>query len=88
MIMEKINIAELLKNAPSGIELYTPIYGVVKFGHLFDNQIVTFCKSGGTLTFDEYGRLVMSDNEDAECVLYPSKGKRDWSKFHKSQILK
>lgn len=82
------NIAEILKGYARGTKLYTPIYGEVEFYCIYDDEIITLTKAGHTLTFTHEGKLRVSDTTDAECILFPSKECRDWSKFHKSQILK
>lgn len=77
---QKINIAELLKNCPEGMELYTPLFGSCKFVKVRDNDlIVVRLENDITRTFLSDGRCY--DYPDAECLLFPSKGKRTWEGF-------
>ena len=79
--MEKINIAEILKDCPQGMELYSPIFGKCKFECIsnIENQIV-IRKNNNTYKFTEDGKYLYLDGE---CVLFPSKEQRDWSKFQR-----
>ena len=79
-----MNIAEILKYCPEGIKLYTTIWGEVTFIEVSENvcnlyPIVIYneCDHVG-LTKD--GRYLIN-KQDAECILFPSKDQRDWSKF-------
>lgn len=84
--MEKINIAEILKdkNVPEGTELYCSIFGYVKFIGVKDtgyaNMIQVDVPIKGIEVFYEDGRY-NKYYSDSECVLFPSKENRDWSKF-------
>ena len=79
-----MNIANLLKYCPKGIKLYTTIWGEVTFIEVSENvcnlyPIVIYngCYHIG-LTKD--GRYLIN-KQDSECILFPSKDQRDWSKF-------
>lgn len=83
---ENINLCEILKNCPEGTELYSSIHGKVLFsgidkldicpievitnGYDGNDSITNFAADGRYLHFCE-----------AECVLFPSKDQRDWSKW-------
>lgn len=80
------NLVEILKNAPKGLELYSPIYGRVKLEavnekiHKIYKIAITVIddKMGwGTLWFDECGRV----DPDSECCLFPSKENRNWNEW-------
>lgn len=78
-----MNIAEILKKCPKGTKLYSPVYGEVefvkvKYGESYAIHCVT--KDGALDYFTSDGRLYC-DFPDAECMLFPSKDQRDWSKF-------
>lgn len=80
-----INIAEILKDCPKGMELYSPIYGMVGLLKVDRNseysiKIVTNIDRHGSFT--PYGRLY-ENYPSAECLLFPSSEMRDWSKFFK-----
>ena len=57
-----INIAELLKDAPTGMKLYSPLFGEVEFAEVMDTDYVPIrvMKRGYGLRFDEYGRYMES----------------------------
>ena len=79
--MEKINIAELLKDCPKGIELYSPIFGEVYLDKIRPHLaiVVTTDKKQGDIK-EEFlydGRYGMN----GECMLFPSKGKITWEGF-------
>ncbi len=81
--MEKINIAELLKDCPSGMELDCTIFEDATF-----EKVRTCCSypikiiSNGCAEFlTEYGCISYKDN--AKCVIFP-KGKTTWEGFQRS----
>lgn len=82
MIMEnKINVAELLKDCPKGMELYSPLCGKCVFDRLNFGTII--CKKQNTqeITFTSKGYYMLPVSDDCECMIFPSKDQRDWSKF-------
>lgn len=72
------NIAEILENAPKGIELYSPLFGEVKFVEVgVNNDKIFIEQSDGTeYSFYENGRAYNIAN--GECLLFPSKEHRTW----------
>ena len=76
------NIAEILKNAPEGLKLYTPIYGDVelkKDGIVPDYPIRVENKENNySGTFDKFGKVY---DICGECVLFPSKEHRTWDNW-------
>lgn len=85
--MCEIDIVEKLKDAPVGTELYCTILGKVKLVHVDlsrKDYPIKVESSRGDCTNDEiltrYGKLYMGQ-PDSECILFPSKENRDWSKF-------
>lgn len=85
--MEKINIANILKDCPEGIKLYSPLCGECTFVAI--NAIGTiFCKrpNGQDITFTQEGYYIIPVNKDCECMLFPSKENRDWSTFKKPKF--
>ena len=79
----KINIAELLKDCSSGMELYSPLFGNCTFVKIHDNeaQIIVKLETGATVGFQNDGRYY--DYPNAECILFPSKGKTTWEGFQR-----
>lgn len=79
-----MNIAEILKNCPKGLKLYSSIHGEVELVCVneYSDRYPIYCKAknGNDVTFTSDGRILL-EYPDAECVLFPSKDQRDWSKF-------
>lgn len=81
---KNINLVEILKDCPKGTKLYSTIFGDVEFVKVCQNNSVVFPivfklsdNSLNSVTTD--GRLYEEFN--SECILFPSKDQRDWSKF-------
>ena len=76
---QKLNIAEILKNKPVGIKLYSPIFGDCTLCYIKNetNDICVKTLYDEIRFFDFEGRY----NAGGECLLFPSKEMRDWSKF-------
>jgi hypothetical protein len=73
-----MNIAEILKYCPKGTKLYSTVFGEVEFSKINpDDIIVINVKDIGSRVFLRNG----SYSKYGECVLFPSKDMRDWSKF-------
>ena len=77
----QINIAELLEDCPKGMELYSPLCGKCVFDRLNFGTII--CKKQNTqeITFTSKGYYMLPVFDDCECMIFPSKDQRDWSKF-------
>lgn len=80
----EINIAKILKDKPRGTKLYSSACGKCELKEADDKSFkVSFYSSksgfmiGGEGTFDKNGNLY----DDGECIVFPSKEMRDWSKF-------
>ena len=83
--MEKINIAELLKDCPTGMELDCTMFDDVVFDHISiePNTHPIFIKVSEcafTIQLTEYGQYM--DIEGAKSVIFP-KGKTTWEGFHR-----
>ena len=81
----KINIAEILKDCPKGMKLYSPIYGKVELWKVDSNSVysimtATSIDRAGTFTSEG---LLYEKYPSAECLLFPSSEMRDWTKFFK-----
>lgn len=81
---ENIDLTKILEGCPKGIDFYHTVYGTVLFNSIDldseypirfivgKNQVNSVTKSG----------LAISDYK-GECILFPSKDQRDWSKFER-----
>ena len=79
--MEKINIAELLKACPNGMELDCTMYDKVILVGVDNSPIFPIKvrrKDGCLLALTKYGQY--SDSDYAKCVIFP-KGKTTWRGF-------
>lgn len=83
-MVEKINIVEILKDKPQGTKLYSSAFGKCKLEEVDDKSFkISFYNSkfgfmnGGEGYLDKNGKLY----DDGECIIFPSKEMRDWSKF-------
>ena len=81
---ENLNVVEILKDCPNGTKLYSSVFGEVELD-LVDvcakYPIVIRLKDEGrgreSLTTE--GKLFLE--YEGECILFPSREQRDWSKF-------
>lgn len=85
---ENLNLVEILKDCPRGITLYSPVYEYVELvsvslveGAKYPIEIKDRCGVSDCITKD--GRLY--EEFHGECMLFPSKEQRDWSKFKPSK---
>lgn len=82
----KINIAEILKDCPEEMSLYSPLFGEVKLYQSKVDTISVFSKDDdGEDVFDTFTEngLFYSGYSQAESLLSPSSEMRDWTKFFK-----
>ena len=80
---EKINLIEILKDCPQGTKLYSTVFGDVKFESINEDKfhpIIVRIGDDHTECFSADGKIYSF--YDGECVLFPSKEERDWSKFN------
>lgn len=78
-----MNIAEILRKCPRGTKLYSPVFGELELAKVdYDEEYSITCitKNGVYSLFTSDGML-FCNYSDTECMLFPSKDQRDWSKF-------
>lgn len=78
---EDLNLLEILKDAPKGTRLYSTIWGYMELVRVSTYGVTYKSKCGIEWDFKNNGHLLGSSTEDGECVIFPSKEQRDWSKF-------
>ena len=83
---ENLDLTKILDGCPIGFELYSPICGYCSFYGLGENipTIITTLNGINYFKFDKEGHFFFQlnfQNNDTECLLFPSKDQRDWSKF-------
>lgn len=79
---ENLNLVEILKDCPKGTKLYSILHGEVEFSGISENDLyeVRFRDIDGDIEgVTPDGRYLSCLN--GECILFPSKDQRDWSKF-------
>ena len=80
---ENLNLVEILKDCPKGTKLYSTIHGEVKYVGIkdkMDTYRIRFELEDGDISgITPDGRYYSYFN--GECILFPSKDQRDWSKF-------
>ena len=81
---DELNLVEILKNAPKGTKLWSPMIGECELVEVIkDYPNPISCKKPGDKCFWRFksnGRFVNYD--DSECVIFPSKENKDWSTFN------
>ncbi len=85
---ENINLCKILKDCPKGMVLYSPLVGDVRFDRLDRNGKTNICVkdvAGREWWFRCDGKHMRwfdaAECWTMECMLFPSKDQRDWSKF-------
>lgn len=76
-----LNLCEILKDCPKGTKLWSPVWGRVTFETIdaFDDLVYVLTHKGVHITLDSDGKF----DADGECMIFPSKDQRDWSKFER-----
>lgn len=83
--MEKtLDLTKILKDAPIGTKLYSPIFGEVTFiginlEHVHSIEVTD--EYNECRTFDKEGKYFIR-HCNAECVIFPSKDNRNWRTFN------
>lgn len=80
--MEKINVEELLKDCPKGMELDCTMYDGVLFDYVLEGDMypIKIQSPDGQISLTKYG--CYSANSNAKCIIFP-KGKTTWEGFLK-----
>ena len=80
---ENIDLTKILQDCPKWFKLYSSVHGDVKFSGIDANHISPFITvtddNNVCIYFTPDGKYSIIHN--GECVLFPSKDQRDWSKF-------
>ena len=76
---ENLDLEEILEGCPAGTEFYSPLFGKVTFSNIDLN--LTYSIRTNQANFANDGRYISRFN--GECMLFPSKDQRDWSKFER-----
>lgn len=75
---QKLNIAEILKTKrPIRLKLYSSTFGYIKFSGVYKDKIYFYSEDSNAHSVKSDGKMC----DDGECIIFPSKEMRDWSKF-------
>ena len=94
---ENIDLEKILEGCPAGTKFYSPLFGEVKLKCIYGNgshTIGIICeKMNRWFSFNRAGKYEMIEMRCSdswgnyyfsdECLLFPSKDQRDWSKFER-----
>lgn len=77
---ENIDLTKILRDCPKGTKFYSPISGEVELKEIRndDYSIITI---NGVYEYAFTKEGLYYADADGECLLFPSKDQRDWSKF-------
>lgn len=80
---ENINLCKILKDCPKGVKLWSPLYGDVEFSDITtDEEYPIKVKNPNYPIYKTFNKNGLFDSGfKGECVLFPSKDQRDWSKW-------
>lgn len=85
---ENIDLINVLKNCPKGTEFYSSLFEKVIFDSIAYHRIIIECvKLHRLVAFNQDGKYLIEESKNngtyfsSECLLFPSKDQRDWSKF-------
>lgn len=85
---ENLNLVEILKDAPKGTKLWSPICGECTLVEVLNGEnlypIICMTKTeGGDICHESFSAdgNFFADYKNGECVLFPAKENRDWSTF-------
>ena len=82
---ENLNLVEILKDCPKGTKLYSTIYGDVELVEvrINDNAYPIEIKigEGSDMICDTTNDGRLLEEFPGECILFPNRDQRDWSKF-------
>ena len=81
---ENLNLVAILNDCPNGTKLYSSVFGEVELDHIdtsCSNYPIIIRLKGveGHESLTSEGKMFV--DYDGECVLFPSRENRDWSKF-------
>ena len=79
---ENIDLTKILKNCPKGFKLYSIVHGEVTFSAIENGKYpicVLIDNNNSTAYYSSNGKIYVTRGE---CILFPSKDQRDWSKFN------
>lgn len=91
---ENFDLTRILEGCPKGTKFYSPLFGEVELDYIYGCRIGIACvKMNRLYVFNAAGKYKMVEMGCSnsrgnyyysdECLLFPSKEQRDWSKFER-----
>lgn len=74
---EELNIAAILKDKPVGLKFYSPTFGRITFNGVHKGKVYFFSEDTNAHSVKQNGKMY----DGGDCIIFPSKQMRDWSKF-------
>lgn len=74
---QKLNIVEILKDKPVELKLYSSTFGYIKFNGVHKDKVYFSSEDTNVHSVKPNGKMY----DSGECIIFPSKKMRDWSKF-------
>lgn len=74
-------MTKILKHCPKGTKLYSTIVGEVEFKYIRNDEDYLIITQKGFYNYNFTKEGFYYADEGEECLLFPSKDQRDWSKF-------
>lgn len=74
---QKLNIAEILKDKPVELKLYSSTFGYIKFNGVHKDRVYFSSEDTNVHSVKPNGKMY----DNGECIIFPSKEMRDWEKF-------
>ena len=78
---ENIDLTKILRDCPKGTKFYSPLCGEVDFKEIRNDKEYPIVNKKGIYEYKFTEKGFYYDDADGECLLFPSKCQRDWSKF-------
>ena len=85
---ENLDLTKILEGCPIGTKLYSPLLGEVEFAVVNSRRGFIGVRVGFITkyirVFDSNGKYLLDVNSpSSECLLFPDRDQRDWSKFER-----
>ena len=80
---ENIDLTKILDGCPVRQKFYSTVSGDVEFIRLLDSKKILFTYNDGDCYCDLFVQSDGKFNSNGECIIFPSKDQRDWSKFER-----
>lgn len=71
---QKLNIAEILKDKPAELKLYSSTFGYIKFNGVHKDKIYFSSEDTNVHSVKPNGKMY----DNGECIIFPSEEMRDW----------